>query len=94
MDTLRTLISDGRPVEKRKQQEEILNLGQAIALQAVELSANDRQAFIKSEVAKFRQIFGPIYQGQELLNNMEEWVPEIVKILAGVDSPNEGDQRE
>ncbi len=81
-------------MQKRRQQEEILNLGHAIALQAVELPPHEHQAFIKSEVANLRQIYGPVYSDEELLNGMEEWVTEMVKILAVDDSPNGADQRQ
>jgi hypothetical protein len=77
-------------MQNRRQQEVILNLGHAIALQAVEFPPNERQAFIKSEVANLRQTYGPVYPDEELLDSMEEWVTEMVKILAGNDSPSGG----
>jgi acyl-[acyl carrier protein]--UDP-N-acetylglucosamine O-acyltransferase len=75
-------------VQKRRQQDEILNLGHAIALQAVELPPHERQEFIKSEVANLQQIYRPVYPDEELLDSMEEWVTELVKILAGTDGPD------
>jgi len=78
-------------MRKREQQDKILNLGHTIALQAVELAPHERQAFIKSEVAKLRHIYGPIYADEELLDRMGEWVSEIVKILAVDDSLNGAD---
>jgi hypothetical protein len=89
---LRTLTSDGPRVKTRIQQKEILSLGHAIALQAVELPSNEHHAFIRSEVANLRQSLGPIYPDEKLLDNMEEWVTEIVKILAGDNSRNGADQ--
>jgi len=78
-------------LDKKKQQEEILNLGHTIALQAVELLPQEREIFVKGEIANVRQIYGLIHPDEELLGNMEEWVTEIVKILAGSDNPTAGD---
>jgi acyl-[acyl carrier protein]--UDP-N-acetylglucosamine O-acyltransferase len=65
-----------------------LGLGHAIALQAVELPPHERQEFIKSEVANLRQIYRPVYPDEDLLDTMEAWVTEIVKILSETDSPD------
>jgi hypothetical protein len=81
-------------VDKRTQQEKILRLGHAIALQAVELPPHERQTFIKSETASIRQVCGPIYPSEELLDSMEEWVAEIVKILAADDGAPIGQDRD
>ncbi len=78
-------------MKTKKQQVEILNLGHTIALQAVDLPPYERETFIKGEIANVRQIYRPIYPDEELLDNMEEWVAEIVKILAGSDNPTAGD---
>jgi acyl-[acyl carrier protein]--UDP-N-acetylglucosamine O-acyltransferase len=81
-------------MQKRRQQDEILNLGHAIALQAVELPPHERQGVIKREIANIRQIYATVYPDEGLLESMEEWVTELVKILAGNDSPEMGNPPE
>jgi hypothetical protein len=81
-------------MQERRQQDEILNLGHAIALQAVELPPHERHGVIKSEVANIQQIYGPVYPDEGLLDSMEEWVTELVKILARDDSLNTGNPPE
>lgn len=81
-------------MQKREQQEKLLNVGHSIALQAVELPPCERQAYIKSEVANFRQSYRPVYPDGKFLDSMEEWVTEMVKILAVDESPNGVDRRQ
>ena len=80
-------------MDAKEQQRRFLKLGHSIARQAVALAPQERQAFIRDEIAELREMCEPIHKvaptsaGKRLIDSMEEWVMQMVEVLAESDGP-------